>query len=194
MALVYNKDANNMQDEFSEMLSGYQELRKNIHNRNASTAESTTPTQLKWAIAEADGWTGHYNPNTDKLTWIPPEQTPMEKVPNVMKAATSMSPEQYANVFTPIQWRNTNGVNDIIFAIAQDIHSGNITEQRAEELVKQLAKEKYAEALEATGFKYSHLKPEDKVSNSKAREALINRKGGDYAYESDYLKKLKEGE
>lgn len=182
-----------MEDYFSKELSDYKALKQSIHNKNASTEEHSTPSEIKWAVAEADGWTPHYNPNDDKVVWTPHEPTPMEQVPNINKAGGSMSPEQMANIYTTFQWKNTSGVNDVLLSMVKDFHDGELTEQRLEELGHQFAKETFELAKKATGFKVSQLKPQDKVSTKEARQALIEAKGADYATESDYLKKLKEG-
>ena len=181
-----------MNDSFNKMLSDYQGLKESILNHgsiNKGVTESTSE-QIKWAVAQEEGFAPHYNPNLDKLVWMPKQETPMEQIPNVMKAGGSMSPEQLANVYPILQWKNTSGFNDALAGIITDLHSGHITTQRAEELVMQLAKEAYKEARNATSFSEGKLKPQDKVSTKDLRDSIISVKGSDFASESSYLKQL----
>ncbi|EPR3242574.1 hypothetical protein ACU41F_003137 [Klebsiella aerogenes] len=186
-----------MNDDFNKMLSDYQSLKSSIlsHgsvNNNGGMDSVNAPEEVKWAIAQEEGFVPHYNPNRDSVVWMPKQETPMEQIPNVMKAGGSMSPEQIANIYPIFQWKNTSGFNDVLAGIIKDLHAGNITTQRAEELVMQLTKESYKEARKATGFSESKLKPQDKVSTKEMRDALINVHGADYASESNYLKQMKE--
>lgn len=192
-----------MNNDFKSMLEQFESVKASILNSGKDTASPevlSESAKVQWAYNE--GYRPAYDPNADKVTWEQRKPTPMEKVPTYMRTQGSMSPEQLANAYTIFQAKNTapldilNGstVAEVQRGIVTDMLAGNISEQRAEEMLKQLAKSTLPIMKEITGWSESKLKAHDKVSTKEARDALIALKGGDVATESDYLKSLKEGE
>lgn len=124
------------------MLAGYEKLAAQITNGAQEEKPENEPLKREWAYQE--GYKPHYNPNSDEVSWIPAPK-PAYSVPNNLRLQGSMSPERLAEVY-PAFAEKSEQIDPLLTKIYQAALSGEITHQRAQELVLQLAADTQKEA------------------------------------------------
>lgn len=129
------------EQRYQEMRSGYEQLVERIMPAAAEKKDGKTPQELEWAHQE--GFAPKYNPNSDKITWVPQPQ-PTYNQPNIMRLRGSMSPERLAEMY-PAFASKAKELDPLITQLYQAAIDGKITQQRAQEIALQAAENSYGD-------------------------------------------------
>lgn len=137
-----------LENRYQQMRDGYDQLsaRLNPSTDAQSDEQPLSPAKMEWAKQE--GFNPLYNPNQDEVSWVP-EQKPSYSMPNNLRLQGSMSPERLAEVYPAFQTKKTE-IDPVLSEICQAALDGKITQQRAQELVMQLALDTFADAWQGT--------------------------------------------
>lgn len=119
---------------FDDMRTRYDTMAASIMGKSEDKAPLEDPVKRQWAMQE--GFRPTYDPNSDKITWIPQRQP--HQAPNLARLRGSMSPEALAEVY-PMFAHKQKQIDGTLQQIYQAAIDGQITHQRAQELVMQLA-------------------------------------------------------
>lgn len=130
-----------LEQKYSDMLSGYQKLAATIIPSPDSPAVDS-PAKLEWAAQE--GYQPKYDPNTDSVTWAQ-QPKPAYQQSHLMNMQGSMSPERLQESYPAFGFKAKH-IDPVLQEIIQKALSGDITTQRAKELVYQLAQNTFKEA------------------------------------------------
>lgn len=120
--------------QFDDMRSRYDDMAANILGKKEDKTPLEDPVKRQWAMQE--GFRPAYNPNSDKITWLPQRQP--HQAPNIARLRGSMSPEALAEVY-PMFGHKQKQIDGALTQIYQAAIDGQITHQRAQEMVMQLA-------------------------------------------------------
>ncbi|WP_310606717.1 hypothetical protein [Buttiauxella brennerae] len=126
--------------QFNDMLKNYESMAAKIVGDKAAEKAIEDPVKNQWAMQE--GFRPVYNPNADKVTWVPQAQP--HQAPNMARLQGSMSPEALSEVY-PMFAHKKEQIDGVLTQIFQAAIDGGVTHQRAQELAMQLALDTYAE-------------------------------------------------
>lgn len=143
---------------FAEMHTRYNDMAANIMGKPEEKTPLEDPVKRQWAMQE--GFSPKYDPNSDKVTWIPQRQP--HQAPNLARLRGSMSPEALAEVF-PMFGHKQKQIDGTLQQIYQAAIDGQITHQRAQELVMQLALDTFKDVSKG-----------QKVKGAAARASSLN--------------------
>ncbi|HGW6103722.1 TPA: hypothetical protein ACNIQM_001850 [Citrobacter werkmanii] len=134
----------NINQQFDQLFERYNAMANEImasHDTTGTTAEND-PVKFQWAKQE--GYQQEYDPNANEVVWT---KKPLANydVPDLMKFRGSMSPETMAESY-PMFGLKTEKIDGLLQKIYQAVLSGEITQQRGEELIFQLMSDTYKEA------------------------------------------------
>lgn len=124
----------NITQQYQNMRDNYEKLATQLMPAAQESAPVGDPVKLEWAKQE--GFKPTYDPNSDDITWVR-QPEPAYKVPDMMKLQGSMSPEALAEVY-PMFGVKQQQVDPVLQKIFEAALNGEITHQRANELVFQL--------------------------------------------------------
>lgn len=131
------------ENRYQQMRDGYDQLATRLLPQNNEDNDAPlSPAKREWAKQE--GFSPYYNPNQDDTTWIP-KPKPAYTMPNNQRLQGSMSPERLAEVY-PAFATKTKEIDPLLTEIYQAALDGKVTQQRAQELVMQLAIDTYKQA------------------------------------------------
>jgi hypothetical protein len=139
-----------LETRFQQMRDGYDKLSARLlPDSDSGDGPDISPEKMQWARQE--GFNPHYNPNSDDVIWTPTPK-PAYTMPNNQRLQGSMSPERMAEVY-PAFATKKDQIDPVLSEICQAALDGKITQQRAQELVMQLALDTYKDAWQgkATG-------------------------------------------
>jgi hypothetical protein len=120
--------------KYQEMRAGYDQLvSRLLPQQSADVAASP----IKRELAAQEGYAPKYNPNSDTVTWTQKPQPAYQQSP-MMNLEGSMSPERLVESYPAFKWKQAN-LDGLLGEIITKALSGEITTQRARELVHQLA-------------------------------------------------------
>lgn len=130
------------------MRAGYDALASKILGEPSEKTVVEDPVKRQWALQE--GFRPEYNPNADKVTWVPSMQS--TPAPNMLRLKASMSPESLAEVY-PMFEQKQRQIDGVLTQIYQAAIDGDITHQRAQELAMQLALDTFKEVSDGQKIK-----------------------------------------
>lgn len=133
--------------EFNNMLANYEKLAANILGNDKGVKPEDEPLKYEWAKQE--GYDPHYDPNSDSVSWVPKPKAAYD-VDNNLRLQGSMSPERVGEVY-PAFGQKVQEIDPVLEKIYASALSGEITHQRAQELVLQLAATTYRDAWKDKG-------------------------------------------
>ncbi|HDG1101546.1 TPA: hypothetical protein PCY80_000313 [Klebsiella aerogenes] len=131
-----------LEQRYQEMRGGYEKLAARLTPAQTDSQNGKTPAELEWA--QQEGFAPKYNPNNNEITWVKTPE-PAYSQPNVMRLEGSMSPERMAEMY-PAFATKAKQIDPVLSQIYQAALTGEITHQRAQELVIQLAENTYKDA------------------------------------------------
>lgn len=133
-----------LETRFQQMRDDYDKLTARLMPGNSDNGDDAplSPEKREWARQE--GLTPVYNPNQDNVTWTP-KPKPAYTMPNNQRLQGSMSPERLAEVYPAFATKKSE-IDPVLSEICQAALDGKITQQRAQELVLQLALDTYKQA------------------------------------------------
>ncbi|CAI1768920.1 Uncharacterised protein [Serratia quinivorans] len=132
----------NIKKQYKDMVDSYEQMAAKLMPASQDAGPETSPDKMKWA--EQEGFRPMYNPNSDSVTWVKKPE-PSYNVPDLLKMRASMSPETLTEVY-PMFGMKAKQMNPVLLEIYQAALSGDISQQRAEELVLQMMSETYKDA------------------------------------------------
>ncbi|MBK0633373.1 hypothetical protein GZZ44_10480 [Klebsiella aerogenes] len=132
-----------LETRYQQMRDGYDALSARLMPGSKSDDDAPlSPERMAWARQE--GLQPVYNPNADEVTWVPTPK-PAYTMPNTQRLQGSMSPERLAEVY-PAFATKAKEIDPLLQEIYQAALDGKVTQQRAQELVMQLALDTYKQA------------------------------------------------
>lgn len=130
-----------MREQFGAMFAQYDDLAGRI--KAAPSAEAINdPVKREWAAQE--GYRPGYNPNADGVTWHQ-KPTPAYEQPHYMNFEGSMSPERLVESYPAFKYKAEH-LDPYIQETIDKAMSGEISTQRAKEILYQFALESFEEA------------------------------------------------
>lgn len=130
-----------LETRFNAMLAGYEQLASSIMPAPSQDV-AKDPKKLEWAYQE--GYRPNYDPNSDAVTWAQKPKPAYQQSPEKNLQA-SMSPERLQESYPAFAWKAQHA-DPVLKEIIEKALSGDITTQRAKELVYQMALNSHAEA------------------------------------------------
>lgn len=130
-----------MREQFGEMFAQYDQLAGRIKPAD-SVDVAASPLKREWAAQE--GYRPGYNPNSDSVTWTKTPE-PAYKQARVKNMEGSMSPERLVESFPAFAFKAEHLDGHIQEVITQAMN-GEISTQRAKEMLYQFALESFDEA------------------------------------------------
>jgi hypothetical protein len=129
----------NVKQEYQAIVANYEKMASQLLPEAKPSTVTDDPIKLEWAKQE--GFVPRYDPNSDSVTW---HQTPkaLYQAPELLKLQGSMSPEAASEVYPMFEIKKQQ-IDGLLEEIYQETLNGNITQQRAQELVIQLMKETF---------------------------------------------------
>ena len=152
-----------LEQKYAAMLEGYQQLASQIIP-SPQQAVASDPVKLEWAKQE--GYRPKYDPNTDAVTWAQQPQ-PAYQQSHLMNLSASMSPERLQESYPAFAFKAQH-IDPLLQEIIKKALDGDITTQRAKELVYQLAQDTYKQA-------WSQGKPKGSAKNAADFDEAISR-------------------
>lgn len=164
-----------MRNQFQGMFEQYDTLVSRIKPGAAGATPENDPVKREWAAQE--GYRPGYNPNTNAVTWSQtPEPAYMQS--HIKNFQASMSPERLVESYPAFAYKAEH-LDPYIQQVIDQAMSGEISTQRAKELLYQFALETFEEAWQGgspTGAaKTAHSFTEALESASKSNKVA----GGD---------------
>lgn len=151
-----------LREQFGEMFSQYDKLAGRI-KPTESVEVIDNPIKREWAAQE--GYRPGYNPNSNSVTWTKTPE-PAYQQARTKNMQGSMSPERLVESFPAFAYKAANLDGHIQEVITQAM-SGQITTQRAKEMMYQFALETFDEA-------WSEGKPEGAAKTAASFDEAMN--------------------
>lgn len=124
----------NYEKTVQSLKTGYDQLAASIMSE-PSQEVTKDPVKLEWA--QQEGYRPEYDPSTDAVTWTQ-KPKPAYQQNHLMNLEGSMSPERLGESFPAFGWKQKHA-DGVLQEIIQKTLDGEITTQRAKELVYQMA-------------------------------------------------------
>ena len=133
-----------LKQQFEGMFSQYDALVSRIKPGAAGTEVTNDPVKREWAAQE--GYRPGYNPNGDAVTWT---QTPKPayQQSHLKNFSASMSPERLIESYPAFRFK-AEKLDPFVQEVINKAMSGEITTQRAKEILYQMALDTFEEAWE----------------------------------------------
>lgn len=152
-----------LEQRIQAMVAGYEQLASSIMPQPSSEV-TKSPQKLEWAKQE--GYQPEYDPNSDNVTWTQ-KPKPAYQQNHLMNLQGSMSPERLQESFPAFGWKAQHA-DPVLQEIIQKALNGDITTQRAKELVYQMALSSFKEA-------WAEGKPDGSAKNAANFEQAIDK-------------------
>ncbi|MBV8042375.1 hypothetical protein [Pluralibacter sp.] len=128
-------------DQFAQMFAQYDQLASQIRATKPEEVMND-PVKLQWA--QQEGYKPTFNPNSNSVSWVPVAK-PVYQQSQLHNLQGSMSPERLVESYPAFAWKAKNA-DPYITEVIRQAASGEITAQRAKEILYQFALETFKEA------------------------------------------------
>lgn len=130
-----------LRTQLQGMFSQYDALVGRIKSTGAQQVIDD-PVKREWA--EQEGFRPGYNPNADAVTWAP-KPTPAYQQGHIRNFTASMSPERLIESYPAFQFK-AEKLDPFVMEVINKTMSGEISTQRAKEILYQMALDTFEEA------------------------------------------------
>jgi len=128
-------------DQFAQMFAQYDQLASQIRATKPEDVMND-PVKLEWA--QQEGYKPTFNPNSNTVSWVPTPK-PVYQQPQHMNFESSMSPERLVESFPAFAYKAQH-LDGYVTEVINQAMNGDITAQRAKEMLYQFALESFKEA------------------------------------------------